>query len=109
VARGNNQDKLEGQDYNEVLKGGGKRKMRMGGMVKKMQAGGSVSKEQEEMGDRPRGGNMAKKSSSKKTGNGMTESPRPVPRPYTMEDREAVIRGNRAAARGLRMGGMVKK
>ena len=84
-------------------------KLRGGGMVKKMQAGGSVSKEQEEMGDRPRGGNMAKKSSSKKAGNGMTESPRPVPRPYTMEDREAVIRGNRAAARGLRMGGMVKK
>ena len=35
AGRGNNQDKLEGQDYNEVLKGGGKRKMRMGGMVKR--------------------------------------------------------------------------
>lgn len=44
VSRGNTQDKLEGQDYNEVLKGGGKRKMRMGGMVKKMRGGGMVKK-----------------------------------------------------------------
>ena len=53
VGRGNNQDKLEGQDYNEVLKGGGKRKMRMGGMVKKMRGGGMVKK--------MRGGGMVKK------------------------------------------------
>jgi hypothetical protein len=53
AGRGNNQDKLEGQDYNEVLKGGGKRKMRMGGMVKKMRGGGMVKK--------MRGGGMVKK------------------------------------------------
>ena len=54
AGRGNNQDKLEGQDYNEVLKGGGTRaprplgrgltKKRMGGMVKKMRGGGMVKK-----------------------------------------------------------------
>jgi hypothetical protein len=53
AGRGNNQDKLEGQDYNEVLKGGGKRKMRGGGMVKKMRGGGMVKK--------MRGGGMVKK------------------------------------------------
>jgi hypothetical protein len=37
VRRGNAEDRLEGSDYNEPLKRGGrgKRKMRMGGMVKK--------------------------------------------------------------------------
>jgi hypothetical protein len=37
IRRGNAADRLEGSDYNEPLKSGGrgKRKMRMGGMVKK--------------------------------------------------------------------------
>lgn len=35
IRRGRRQDELEGQDYNQVLKGGAKRKMRGGGMVKK--------------------------------------------------------------------------
>jgi hypothetical protein len=45
VRRGAAQDKVEGSDYNEPLKGGGRRRMRMGGMVSRMRKGGMAKKD----------------------------------------------------------------
>ena len=39
------ENKLEGSDYNEPLKGGGRRRMRMGGMVSRMRKGGMAKKD----------------------------------------------------------------
>lgn len=56
-----------------------------------------------------RGGGMVKKMAKGGSANAPKKSPRPTKRPFTMDEAEALERGNRAAARGMRKGGMVKK